>query len=169
MDQLTAKRLASVALVVAVAALASACDDKGDGNATGKTATAEKPASAPESAPAPKDGKLEGSADGVSVTLQLDPPLPPMGSMFAVETTVVDASGKPLDPETFSLDAGMPAHRHGMVTQPKHEELEPGKFRSEGMKFHMPGEWMFTVELDTDGGKKTVELPYNQSPVTNDP
>ena len=52
---------------------------------------------------------------------------PKVGELFAVDTDVGDAAtGKPVPGVTFSLDATMPAHGHGMITDPEHKEAAPG-------------------------------------------
>lgn len=52
------------------------------------------------------------------------------------------ASGKaPL----LSFDAVMPAHGHGLNYRPELTETEPGRWRVEGLLFHMAGRWEFRL------------------------
>ena len=93
------------------------------------------------------------------------PAVPKLNEMFKVETVVTDLStGKPVSGEglEFKLDATMPEHKHGMMTQPSHKPLDGGKFLSEGMKFHMPGSWQFRGDFKGPTGADHVELRYNQ-------
>ena len=59
-------------------------------------------------------------------------------------------------PENVAVDAWMPEHRHGMNYRPTVTRLAPGRWRAEGLMFHMPGRWelVFTV----DGERLAREL-----------
>ncbi|HKX38465.1 MAG TPA: cytochrome c peroxidase [Burkholderiales bacterium] len=58
-------------------------------------------------------------------------------------------------PKTLKVDAHMPAHRHGMNYAPKVVALGPGRWRADGLMFHMPGKWELVFVVDgeriTDG------------------
>jgi cytochrome c peroxidase len=41
----------------------------------------------------------------------------------------------------------MPEHRHGMNYAPEVKPLGPGRWRAEGLMFHMPGKWEFVFEV----------------------
>jgi hypothetical protein len=69
---------------------------------------------------------------------------------------VEDAAGAPLDGATVTVDGGMPAHNHGMPTQPIVSPLGSGDYRVEGMKFQMPGHWTITVVVDAAGQQDTA-------------
>jgi hypothetical protein len=64
---------------------------------------------------------------------------------------VQTADGQAVNGATISIDGGMPAHNHGMPTQPIVTPLGRGDYRAEGMKFHMPGWWTVTVSIDAAG------------------
>ena len=60
-------------------------------------------------------------------------------------------NAKPSD--KIRLDAHMPEHRHGMNYRPNVipvTPLGPGRYRSEGWLFHMPGRWEFVFELGAE-------------------
>jgi cytochrome c peroxidase len=65
---------------------------------------------------------------------------------FAVEVGACAKSGPP--PRALKVDAHMPAHRHGMNYKPQVKPLGNGRWRAEGLLFHMPGAWEFLFELD---------------------
>ena len=44
-------------------------------------------------------------------------------------------------------DAAMPQHGHGMNVKPTVKSLGGGRFRVEGMLFHMPGSWELYLDL----------------------
>jgi len=54
-------------------------------------------------------------------------------------------------PESVRVDASMPAHRHGMNYRPSIVPLGNGRFRAEGLMFHMPGDWQFLFEVRSGG------------------
>jgi len=75
--------------------------------------------------------------------------------------------GMPLhdDPVTtaeISVLGGMPLHDHGMPTRPRvSENLGEGRYRLEGMRFHMNGEWEVSVTVKADGKVDTVIIALN--------
>lgn len=171
----------TLTLLAALLALA-ACDTPAPPDAAG-SAPASQPGSQPGghdmhamhgaegSAPAAPP-KLDGPGKGkvFNFALTLDPPAPPMGSMFKLEAKITDASGKPLTNAKVKLDATMPEHGHGMTTQPEIKELGDGRYVAEGMKLHMPGRWVFTADADADArGADNVSFDYQQSPRASKP
>ena len=75
---------------------------------------------------------------------------PRVGEHFAVEFAVCPA------PQDVQVDAWMPAHRHGMNYQPVVKPLGGGRYRAEGLMFHMPGEWEFVFVLRADGATQRL-------------
>ena len=50
----------------------------------------------------------------------------------------------------LKIDARMPEHNHGMNVKPKIIELKAEQaYRVDGMKLHMPGDWVLYLELCT--------------------
>jgi hypothetical protein len=70
-----------------------------------------------------------------------------VGEHFVLELAACPKQGAAL-PERVKLDAHMPEHRHGMNYRPDLKPLGPGRYRSEGWLFHMPGRWEFVFDLD---------------------
>jgi hypothetical protein len=62
-------------------------------------------------------------------------------------------------PESIRVDASMPAHRHGMNYAPSVVPLGGGRFRAEGLMFHMPGDWQFLFEVR--GAGKTERATHD--------
>jgi hypothetical protein len=48
----------------------------------------------------------------------------------------------------------MPEHRHGMNYKPGIRPVGAGRFRAEGLMFHMPGRWEFVFDL---GGERLAD------------
>jgi hypothetical protein len=45
----------------------------------------------------------------------------------------------------------MPEHRHGMNYRPSVKPLGDGRWRVEGLMFHMPGRWELQLDVRADG------------------
>jgi len=68
-------------------------------------------------------------------------------------------SGDPVEGATIEVDGGMPAHDHGLPTQPRvTEELGGGDYRLDGVRFHMTGQWEMIVTIKADAGEAVVVL-----------
>ena len=65
---------------------------------------------------------------------------------FSLDLSVRAQNGAP-PPIKVSVDADMPAHRHGMNTKPELVEKGEQRFQVDGMLFHMSGDWVITVEV----------------------
>lgn len=50
-----------------------------------------------------------------------------------------------------SVDATMPQHGHGMNYKPVLKRVSAGRYRAEGLLFHMPGQWRLSVRIDENG------------------
>ncbi len=73
-----------------------------------------------------------------------------IGAHFALELAVCPA------PSALHVDAWMPEHRHGMNYRPSVAALGGGRYRAEGLLFHMPGRWEFLFELRGGGATERV-------------
>jgi hypothetical protein len=78
-----------------------------------------------------------------------------VGQHFSVEFALCAQSGVPL-PESLKVDATMPEHRHGMNYKASVIPQAPGRYRADGLMFHMAGRWELVFELRT--GSKTDRL-----------
>jgi len=52
------------------------------------------------------------------------------------------------------VDATMPEHRHGMNYRPSVRPLGDGRWRAEGLLWHMAGRWELAIEIE-HGGERT--------------
>lgn len=62
----------------------------------------------------------------------------------------------PADAELLAVDATMPAHRHGMNYRPSLKPQGGGRWRVEGLLWHMSGAW--ELRLDVRQGGRSVVL-----------
>ena len=64
------------------------------------------------------------------------------------QINVATADGEPLTGALVYLNAGMPEHGHGLPTRPAvTQEISPGKYLVEGVKFNMTGWWEIYVAV----------------------
>jgi hypothetical protein len=73
-----------------------------------------------------------------------------VGRHFSIDFAVCPR-GQVAAPDTVRVDAHMPEHRHGMNYQPSVAALGNGRYRAEGLMFHMPGRWELVFELRGTG------------------
>ena len=85
-------------------------------------------------------------ADGQRIVFATRPWPVPAGRPFALDIAVCAPMGVSADaplgaapPRLLRLDADMPAHRHGMDYRHGITPLGGGRYRAEGLLFHMPG------------------------------
>lgn len=79
----------------------------------------------------------------------------PVGKHFAVELVVCPKGGAQ-PPDSVRIDAHMPEHRHGMNYKANVVATLGGRYRAEGLMFHMPGRWEFI--FDVRAGDRTDRL-----------
>jgi hypothetical protein len=82
----------------------------------------------------------------------------PMAKHFALEVQLCDKNGISAA-RLQKVDATMPEHRHGMNYRPVVAPLGGGRFRVEGMMFHMAGRWELAFEVQS--GKETTRFTHD--------
>jgi hypothetical protein len=69
----------------------------------------------------------------------------------------------PSTAELLAVDATMPAHRHGMNYRPSLHPLGDGRWRVDGLLFHMAGAWELTWDVRLgerrERLRQSVDLP----------
>ncbi|MEK9967575.1 MAG: hypothetical protein VW600_00470 [Ferrovibrio sp.] len=80
------------------------------------------------------------------LVVQSEPADIPLNAPFALEIRLCDARMAELSRLT-SVDAWMPAHRHGMNYRVTLIKRDWGHYRAEGLLLHMPGEWEFVFDF----------------------
>lgn len=79
----------------------------------------------------------------------------PMAKHFALEVQLCDKDAV-AGGQLLKADATMPAHRHGMNYRPAIKPLGAGRFRVDGMMFHMAGQWELAFEVKS--GNEVLRL-----------
>ena len=79
------------------------------------------------------------------------------GQPFVLELAACPKAGAAV-PDRVRLDAHMPEHRHGMNYAATVTPLGPGRWRAEGLMFHMPGRWEFVFDLGAERLTHSVRI-----------
>jgi hypothetical protein len=79
-----------------------------------------------------------------------------VGEPFSLLFNVCTKNDKPA--ELVAIDAQMPEHRHGMNYRPTIVSLGNGRYRVDGMVFHMPGRW--ELAIDVRAGEESERLSH---------
>jgi hypothetical protein len=87
------------------------------------------------------------SADGTyQISLKI-PDQPPLNEEITVEGIVL-RGGEPISQQAkVHFDAGMPQHGHGLAVPVETTRLSESGFRAHGVRFHMSGRWLITVDV----------------------
>lgn len=145
-------------MVVTAAAALGACRS---GSTSGEGASAGYP-DPPVAIESARDGDgawtvLRTPRSGAEVRYRSDPSPIPLNEPFSLEVDLRSADGAaPLEVETLEVDGRMPHHRHGMNTVPRITSMGGGRYRVDGMLFHMPGRWELSFDLTRDGVTERV-------------
>lgn len=90
-------------------------------------------------------------------------PLPvplPLNEHFALEVEVRPlAGGSSVEGLELRVGADMPAHGHGINTEPEIMKTGAGTFRVEGLLFHMPGAWELVLDVVAAGKTERAVVP----------
>lgn len=95
---------------------------------------------------------------GVQAAWKVDGAPIAVGRHFAIEVRLCPAGAA-----LTRVDATMPEHRHGMNYRPSLKPLGDGRWRAEGLMFHMPGAWELRLDVQAAGRteplRDTITLP----------
>lgn len=103
---------------------------------------------------------VAGSSGLVSVALNLDLTLSPIGDFIEVPFTLTDAQGAALTGASVTVSGGMAMHGHGLPTSPVVEELGDGRYLIKGLKFSMNGEWQLRLSVSAGSVSDTVDYEF---------
>lgn len=84
----------------------------------------------------------------------------PLNEPFAVEVELLGPDGEtPLEGfDAVTLDARMPEHGHGMTRDVELHQVAPGRYRAEGLLFHMIGHWAIHVDVASGARIERAQL-----------
>ena len=79
-----------------------------------------------------------------------------------VQVRVLDATARPVDGASITVDGGMPQHGHGLPTRPRMtRRLEDGRYEIDGVRFNMGGWWEFKLAIRAAAGTDSVTFNLN--------
>lgn len=85
-----------------------------------------------------------------------------LNKMIKLRISVKSLDGNDLSGmKLVKFDAEMPAHRHGMITKPRVQEVTTSEYLIEGVKFHMPGQWQLKFDFKAGHDALQVAIPLN--------
>lgn len=79
-----------------------------------------------------------------------------VGQPFSLLFNVCTKNDNPA--ELVAVDATMPDHKHGMNYRPTIVSMGDGRYRVEGLVFHMPGRW--ELAIDVRAGEESERLTH---------
>lgn len=82
-----------------------------------------------------------------------------LGTMHSWVLTLTTPDGKPVEGATIKIGGGMPQHGHGLPTAPQATaSMVPGRYRIDGVRFNMAGNWILEIEVSAAPGRDTVSF-----------
>lgn len=100
--------------------------------------------------PGPAEGALV-VAGPVSLAWRAEPAPVVQGRPFALLLTACPAQAV-----LVTVDATMPEHRHGMNYRSSLQSLGDGRWRADGLLWHMSGRWELRFDVRHDGSTHTL-------------
>ena len=62
----------------------------------------------------------------------------------------------PAEAQLLRVDARMPEHRHGMNYRPSIQHLGQGRWRADGLLWHMSGRWELRLDVQAQGAPQAL-------------
>ncbi len=94
------------------------------------------------------------------IAYRTDPARIAVGKPFALDLAVCPKDAAATIDE-LRVDAHMPEHRHGMNYKASVKpQGAPGRYRAEGLMFHMPGKWEFLFDVRDAKGVERLQQDY---------
>jgi hypothetical protein len=97
------------------------------------------------------DGQQVSGAGGVQLAWQAQPSPIRNGQPFVLAVRLCPAGAT-----LKGVDATMPAHRHGMNYRPSLHPLGEGRWRVDGMLWHMAGAWELRFDVEVAGVRHSL-------------
>lgn len=102
----------------------------------------------------PERGATRAQGGGYTVHFVASPS-PVVDRHFTLNFTVC-AADRTASPEEILVDARMPSHGHGMNYRPTITNLGNGRYRAEGLMFHMSGRWELAFVVKEAGATRKI-------------
>lgn len=73
--------------------------------------------------------------------------------------TLTTEQGLPAEGASIQVQGGMPAHNHGLATNPQITDyLGDGQYLLQGMRFHMNGQWTIQLNIEFNNRRHIAEF-----------
>lgn len=97
---------------------------------------------------------------GLKVSMQPTQTPVPLNQMHSWTVLLKNSQDEPVADAQINVNGGMPAHDHGLATSPRVTRyLGEGQYLLEGVRFHMPGEWLMKLDIQYLDQSFTAEIP----------
>jgi len=114
-----------------------------------------------DDAPAAPPGVVVTSTGGLyEVAVSPPPASAPVNLLHRWHLRLRDADGEDVTGATVVVDGDMPAHGHGLPTQPIVHELGDGRYDVEGMQFQMGGAWYVEFRIAAGAGRDAARVEF---------
>jgi YtkA-like protein len=84
----------------------------------------------------------------------------PVEQLHSWRVRLTARNGRPVVHARIGIWGDMPAHGHGLPTQPRARELGGGRYSLDGMKFQMGGAWVVELRIATGKVRDVVRLRF---------
>ncbi|HEY1131300.1 MAG TPA: FixH family protein [Roseateles sp.] len=114
------------------------------------------------SPPRDLDLSLQHPSTQGQFVVTLEPPAtgPVLGQIQTWQLRLADRDGTPVSQARILFSGGMPQHGHGFPTRPRvTQEISPGVYALEGVKFSMSGWW--DMRFGLQAGDRTDTAVFN--------
>lgn len=109
-------------------------------------------------------------ADGINIAINSQVTPIPLNQMHSWVITLRTTGDEPLENASIQLEGGMPLHDHGLATSPQVTNyLGDGRYLIEGLRFHMPGEWLMLLQINHMGRSYRSEARFELNGQTVQP
>lgn len=88
------------------------------------------------------------------------PDPPPVERLHVWRLRLATRAGRTVTGAKVTIWGDMPAHGHGLPTQPLAREVGRGVYLLEGMKFQMGGAWVVELTVTAGRVRDVIRLPF---------
>jgi YtkA-like len=107
------------------------------------------------------DGVVVGSTRGLyEVSVSPTPSESVVNRLHSWQLDVRGAEGDAVAGANISVSGDMPAHGHGLPTQPRVRDLGDGRYEVDGVKFQMGGAWYVEFEIAAAAGTDVARVDF---------
>jgi YtkA-like len=108
-----------------------------------------------------EDAVVVGSTRGLyEVSVSPTPSGAVVNRLHSWQLDVRGAEGDPVPGADISVRGDMPAHGHGLPTQPRVREMGDGRYEVDGVKFQMGGAWYVEFEIAAAAGTDVARVDF---------